>query len=277
VPQPVNMATQGDMSPALRRLGQSVLLSQDEIDFFEGIQNNIVSYKRGESILGDGHEYTCCYAIRDGWAMAYRITAAGRRQIVALYLPGDFIGLHINFHRKAIFNLDALTKLEVALIEPMRLIEIHQKFPVLASGLDWSSVRSLNILGEHNVSLGARTADQRILHLMLEIWCRLLIVGEANAEGFTMRMTQQQTADVLGLSLVHTNKMLKSLIKRNLLKINGRHVSIPNLKSAIEVADFDPAFLDTFRTAAMSSSGNDGIDTQMDEISAIAEEVAQKN
>ena len=136
MPEPIQIATHGELSPSLRRLGQSVLLSRDEIEFFEGIQNNVVSYERGETVLADGNDFACCYCIRDGWAISYRITAAGRRQIVALYLPGDFIGLHINFHRKAIFSLDALTALEVALIEPMRIIEVHQRFPVLASGLD---------------------------------------------------------------------------------------------------------------------------------------------
>lgn len=277
MPEPIQIATQGELSPSLRRLGQSVLLSRDEIEFFEGIQNNVVSYERGESILKDGDEFTCCYGIRDGWAISYRITSAGRRQIVALYLPGDFIGLHINFHRKAIFSLDALTSLEVALIEPMRIIEIHQRFPVLASGLDWSAVRSSNIMSEHNVSLGARTADQRILHFLLEVWCRLMLVGEATADGFIMRMTQQQIADVLGLSLVHTNKMMKSLARRNLMQIEQRFVTIPELKDAIRMADFDPTFLDTFRTAAIASTGVEKLDDRMNQISQIAEEVAEED
>jgi DNA-binding transcriptional regulator LsrR (DeoR family) len=124
--------------------------------------------------------------------------------------------------------------------------------------------------------LGARTADQRILHFMLEIWCRLMVVGEASADGFTMRMTQQQIADVLGLSLVHTNKMMKSLTRRNLMQIDQRFVTIPELKDAIRMADFDPAFLDTFRTAAIASSGFGKLDDRMDQISQIAEEVAEE-
>ena len=131
-------------------------------------------------------------------------------------------------------------------------------------------------MSEHNGSLGARTADQRILHFMLEIWCRLMVVGEASADGFTMRMTQQQIADVLGLSLVHTNKMMKSLTRRNLMQIDQRFVTIPELKDAIRMADFDPAFLDTFRTAAIASSGFGKLDDRMDQISQIAEEVAEE-
>jgi CRP-like cAMP-binding protein len=271
MPEAVQMATQGALSPALRRLGQCVLLSQQEIDFFEGMQNNVVAYKRGETMLEDGQPYTCCFCIRSGWAISYRITAAGRRQIVSVFLPGDFIGLHINFSRQAIFSIDALTDLDVALIEPMRLIEIHQKFPILASGLDWSAVRNLNILGEHNVSMGARTADQRILHFLLELWCRLLLIGEASSDGFVLRMTQQQLADALGLSLVHTNKMLKALERRDLIAIENRMVSVPDLEAAIKEADFDPAFLETFRTASLASTGYEKLDERLEQIANIAE------
>ena len=271
MPQAVQMATQGELSPALRRLGQCVLLSQQEIDFFEGMQNNVVAYKRGETILEDGQDYSCCFCVKSGWAISYRITAAGRRQIVSIYLPGDFIGLHINFNRQAIFTIDALTELEVALIEPMRLIEIHQKFPILASGLDWSAVRSANILSEHNVSLGARTADQRILHFFLELWCRLLLIGEASSDGFLLRMTQQQVADAMGLSLVHTNKMMKALERRKLIAVENRLISVPDLEAAIAEADFDPAFLETFRTASLASTGYEKLDERLEQIANISE------
>jgi len=244
-----------DLSPALMRLSQSVLLSDEEIAFFDGIQNNVIAYKRGEAILAQGEDMKYTMSVLDGWVMSYRITSAGRRQIVALYLPGDFIGLHINFVKTSIVNLTALSNVSVSMIEPLRIVEVHQRFPILASGLDWSASRTTNILIEHNISLGARTAEEKILHFYLELWCRLMLVAEAGSEGFEMRMTQEQTGDVLGLSTVHINKTLKVLVDKGLLAIENRTVSFPDIREAIRMADFDTAFLDTFRTAALATSG----------------------
>jgi len=276
VPQTINFAHDGDVSPPLRRLGQSVLLSADEIDFFEKMQHNRAVYAKGEALISEGDDFRCCFAIRSGWAISYRVTMAGRRQILSVYLPGDFIGLHINFHRRAIYTVAALTELETALIEPMRLIEINQRHPVLAAGLDWAAVRSSNILSEHNISLGARTAEERILHFYLELWCRLMLVGEASSDGFRMRMTQEQVGNALGLSVVHVNKKLKALCRSGVLKIEGRMVSVPDIRAAIRMADFDAAFLDTFRIASDASNRTNDTRDLLEQIDELTEEMAER-
>lgn len=276
MPKSIQYAHEADISPPMRRLGQSVLLSTDEIEFFESMQNNRATYSKNEAMIEEGEEYRCCFALRSGWAMSYRVTLSGRRQILSIYLPGDFIGLHINFHRRAVYTVSALTKVETALIEPMRLIEIHQRWPVLAAGLDWSSVRTSNILSEHNISLGARTAQERILHFYLELWCRLMLVGEASSDGFHMRMTQEQVANALGLSVVHVNKSLKSLCKQGLLSIKGRMVDVPDVKAAVRMADFDAAFLDTFRIANDSSKRQNSTRDLLETIEELTQEMAER-
>lgn len=257
------------------RLSQSILLSDEEIAFFDGIQNNQVAYSRGEEIIAEGDEMKYTMSVLDGWVISYRVTSAGRRQIVALYLPGDFIGLHINFLKTSIVSLTALTNVKLSMIEPMRIIEVHQRFPILASGLDWSASRNTNILIEHNISLGARTAEEKILHLYLELWCRLMLVAEADSEGFEMRLTQEQTGDLLGLSTVHVNKTLKVLVDKGLLKVDQRQVRFPNFREAIRLADFDGTFLDTFRTAALASSNKDTASERIDELIEATDELKQ--
>ena len=276
MPKTIEYAHDGNVSPPLRRLGQSVMLSTNEIEFFESMQHNRVTYAKNEAMIEEGNEFRCCFAILSGWAISYRVTMSGRRQILSVHLPGDFIGLHINFHRRAIYTVSALTNVEVAMIEPMRLIEIHQKYPVLAAGLDWSAVRASNILSEHNISLGARTAEERILHFYLEIWCRLMLVGEASSDGFDMRMTQEQVANALGLSIVHVNKKLKSLCKQGLLEIKGRRVAVPDVAKAIRMADFDAAFLDTFRVANDASNRRGETRDLLETIDELTEEMAER-
>ncbi len=276
MPEPIEFAHDGDVSPPLRRLGQSVLLSQDEVAFFENMQANRIAYAKNEALISEGDDYRCCFALRKGWAISSRMTMAGRRQILSVYLPGDFIGLHINFHRRAIYTVSALTPVEAALIEPMRLIEIQQRWPVLAAGMDWSAVRATNILSEHNVSLGARTAQERILHFYLELWCRLMLVGEASSEGFDMKMTQEQVANTLGLSVVHVNKTLKALVKKGLLKIEGRRVEVPDVAMAVRMADFDAAFLDSFRLANDASTRRDGTRDMLEAIDELTDEMMER-
>jgi len=235
-------------SALVRRLGRSVLLTSEEVDYLETMQVNQASIDKGDEFLQDGEPMRLTFLIRSGWVMRYRITAGGRRLIIGISLPGDFIGLHVNFKNSSIYSAAALTDASLALIEPVRIIEIHRRFPVLASGLDWMTVRHANILSEHKVSLGARSAAQRILHFLLELWTRLEQIGQANAKGFELELTQEQIGDCMGLSTVHVNRSISRLCKENLLRIDKGMVTFPQVSRSVSFADFDKRFLMEFST-----------------------------
>jgi CRP/FNR family transcriptional regulator len=239
-----------DASPLVRRLGRSVLLTSEEVDYLETMQVNQAAVGKGDEFIHDGEPLRVTFLVRRGWVIRYRITPAGRRLIIGVSLPGDFIGLHVNFSHSSIFSAAALTNSSLALIEPVRILEIHRRFPVLASGLDWMSMRHANILAEHKISLGARTAAQRILHFLLELWIRLEQVGLANDKGFELELTQEQIGDCMGLSTVHVNRSLSRLSKEKLLKIEKGAVTFPEVSRSISFADFDERFLMEFATKA---------------------------
>ncbi|MEM5473119.1 Crp/Fnr family transcriptional regulator [Hoeflea sp. AS60] len=246
-------------SPLVRRLGRSVLLTSEEVDYLETMQVNQAAIGKGDEFIHDGEPMRVTFLVRRGWVIRYRITPAGRRLIIGVSLPGDFIGLHVNFSHTAIFSAAALTNSSLALIEPVRLLEIHRRFPVLASGLDWMSVRHSNILAEHKVSLGARTAAQRILHFLLELWVRLEQVGLANAKGFELELTQEQIGDCMGLSTVHVNRSLSRLSKENLIRIEKGAVTFPQASRSISFADFDERFLMEFSPETDPLGGGKGM------------------
>ncbi|MBU4529219.1 MAG: Crp/Fnr family transcriptional regulator [Hoeflea sp.] len=237
-----------DASALVRRLGRSMLLTSEEVEYLETMQVNQASVDKGDEFLHDGEPLRLTFLIRSGWVMRYRITAGGRRLIIGISLPGDFIGLHVNFKNSSIYSAAALTNSSLALIEPVRILEIHRRFPVLASGLDWMTVRHTNILAEHKVSLGARTAAQRILHFLLELWTRLEQVGLANGKGFELELTQEQIGDCMGLSTVHVNRSISRLCKENLVRIDKGMVTFPQVNRSVSFADFDDRFLMEFST-----------------------------
>lgn len=233
-----------------------MLLTSEEVDYLETMQINQASVTKGDEFIHDSEPLRVTFLVRRGWVIRYRITPAGRRLIIGVSLPGDFIGLHVNFSHSSIFSAAALTNSSLALIEPVRILEIHRRFPVLASGLDWMSMRHSNILAEHKVSLGARTAAQRILHFLLELWIRLEQVGLATAKGFDLELTQEQIGDCMGLSTVHVNRSLSRLSRENLVKIEKGVVTFPEVTRSVSFADFDERFLMEFATKTDGLGGS---------------------
>lgn len=235
-----------DFSPLIRKLGGLMQLSADEISFLEGLQINRAIVESRTDFVREGEDFEATYVLQRGWAIRYRTLEDGRRQIHGFLLPGDVVGLNVNFRRRATYSVAAHTECELALVEPMRLMEIQQRFPILSSALSWITVREYAILAEHAVRLGRRSAYERTVHLLLELYQRLELIGAADDLRFTFPVSQNDLSDVLGLSLVHVNRTIRRLNREQVVRIDRRHVELLDVDRLREIADMPEAFLEDF-------------------------------
>ena len=97
--------------------------------------------------------------------------------------------------------------------------------------------------GEHLVDLGRRSAYERLAHLILELLVRLRTVGFADELSYSLPLTQELMADVLGLSGPHTNRMIRCLREEGLVTIEDRRVVIHDLASLASLAGFEESYL----------------------------------
>lgn len=233
--------------PIARKLGAMTLLSDEELAFLEGLHSNSATITPETDFIEDGEAFKATFIVVSGWAIRYVLTPSGRRQILSYALPGDILGLHVNFRRTSSYSAAALTQLELAVVEPLRINEISQKYPVLAAGLSWCTAREFAILGDQTVRLGRLDASKRLIHLLLELWHRLRLVGETKEDWFEFPMTQNDLADTLGLSLVHINRQMQKLKKLGLITMDNGWLRLVNVPRLTEYAEFNPEHLQEFR------------------------------
>ncbi|MBD3664420.1 Crp/Fnr family transcriptional regulator [Sulfitobacter aestuariivivens] len=233
-------------SPLVRKLGSLCLLSEEEISFLEGWQNNTIDVEAGVDFFVEGTERKTTFIMLEGWSIRYTVLSNGRRQILSYALPGDILGLHINFNAKATYSAAALSTSRLAVVDPRRILEIYQKFPILASGLSWATAREFAILGDQTVRLGRLSAKARLAHLLLELWHRLELIGNNEGNWLQLPMTQSDLADTLGLSLVHTNRSMAALRKSGLVSMTKNHIKLENIDALVQMAEFNPDHLAEF-------------------------------
>jgi CRP-like cAMP-binding protein len=80
-----------------------------------------------------------------------------------------------------------------------------------SSALQWASIVQGAIAREWLVSLGQRTAAERLAHLLWEIYHRHQIVGLTSGNSCEFPVAQADLADTLGLPTVHVNRTLQDL------------------------------------------------------------------
>jgi CRP-like cAMP-binding protein len=198
-------------------------------------------------ILREGTKQSAIPLIMKGWACRYRDLPNGKRQFTTLYLPGD---LCEPFGALPSFTSDGLLALTPVVFARVGLHEIEQaavRGPLVRRALWWDLLMASSIEREHLVSLGRRSASERIGHFFCEVHVRLTMIGQVNALSFDMPVTQNDMSDLLGLTSVHVNRSLQDLRRSGLITLNRRRLTINDLQGLRELSLFDPDYLHASR------------------------------
>jgi CRP-like cAMP-binding protein len=233
-------------TPLTRKLIQLVDLSREEVTVLQGLQSKTRLVRRNREIVTQGRKYDSLFVMLDGISIRYRILHDGRRQILNIGLPGDFVGFPACFFERALYPISALTDVALACIPFGILIDLFEKSPHLAAAF-WSFSSEAAIYTERLTDIGRRTALERVAHFLLELLSRFQIIGLADECSFPMPLTQELLGDALSLSLPHVNRTLRQLREDGLVSIEAHQVFIKDVEALSALSDFEKSYLSRFK------------------------------
>ncbi len=210
-----------------------------EFAFVEAFKSGELSVEAGATLFAEGTDSAHLYTVLSGWAFRYKMLEDGRRQILNFALPGDLLGLQSAVFEKLNHSAESLTDLVLCVFERKQLWHLYKKHPGLAFDITWLASREESILDENLISVGRRSARERVSYLLLLLFERAERIGQAKKTTALFPVTQDHLADALGLSLVHTNKTLRRLVKDGLIKWNTGQLEICELDGLAEVAGYE--------------------------------------
>lgn len=212
-----------------------------ELDFVSHFKNGELNADAGATILVEGTHAAHLYTVLDGWAFRYKILEDGRRQILNYVVPGDMIGLQGALMEEMQHSVEALTPITLCVFERSRVFSLFEKHPGLAYDLTWIAAREESILDEHLLSVGRRSALERAAYLLAFLHERQKFCNPLQQrEKRTIPVTQVHVADTLGLSIVHTNKTLRKLAARGLVRWLDRGCEVLDAEGLAAVANWEP-------------------------------------
>ena len=187
---------------------------------------------------------TVAYLLLEGYACRHKLLADGRRQITAIVVPGDICNPEAVTRGRNAYGVQALSSCVLNEIAVDHLSYSGKGNSHLHNILWRQMVRDQAISHEWLVGLGRRTARERIAHLFCELWYRLDAIGLVQQDSYVFPLTQGETADVLGLSTVHVNRVLQELRRADLVHWSRGRLTILDRLALEAVAGFDPTYLD---------------------------------
>ncbi|OLP62369.1 Crp/Fnr family transcriptional regulator [Xaviernesmea oryzae] len=211
----------------------------EELDFVSSFKTGELTLNAGTTVLSEGAQSAHLFTVLSGWAFRYKMLDDGRRQILNFAMPGDLIGLQATLMAEMQHSVEALSSMTLCVFERERLGQVYREQPDLAFDITWIAAQEERILDEHLLSIGRRTAMERAAYLLAFLAQRGRASGLFRDQPIVVPLTQQHVADTLGLSIVHTNKTLKKLAERGLLRWGERGCEIMDESGLLRVAGWD--------------------------------------
>lgn len=228
----------------LRKQPLFVPFTEDEIQFMMQFKSGELSVDAGTTVLMEGSNSPQIYTVFSGMGTRYTTLENGRRQVINFLFPGDFIGLQASLMGEMKHSVEASTPMVLCAFRRSDLWNLFRAQPGRAYDLTWIAAVEEHFLGETIATLGQRDAAQRIAWAFLRVEKRLRAVGlgssGANTATVPLPFRQQDLADALGLSLVHTNKTLARLRSLKVATWADGMLSVMDRAGLAEIAMVEP-------------------------------------
>lgn len=198
--------------------------------------NPVRSFERHQYLAREGEHRSSLLLIEEGWACRFRMLADGRRHIVAFFLRGDLCEPHWALAPAAPGPVLALTPVQARAIPIGEVVEDGGQLGVTGSQVVQALVENSTRLAEWTVSLGRKTATERICELFCNVFERLQASGVAGRNTCPFPLTQHDLADATGLTPVHVNRLLTALRRRGMIELRGKILKIPDIEGLRQMA-----------------------------------------
>jgi len=210
-----------------------------ELDFVATFKTGELTVEAGATIVLEENKSPHLYTILEGWAFRHKALADGRRQVLNFALPGDLVGLQLAILNEMQHTVTALTDTTLCVFQRDKVWKVFQEYPALAYSMTWMAAREEQMLEGHLLSLGRRTAVERLAALILHLYDRAVEVGYAGNLVLDAPFTQTHLSDTLGITPVHTSRTLKKLQDRKLIEWTRDRIRILDRDTMERIAAYE--------------------------------------
>jgi CRP/FNR family transcriptional regulator len=199
------------------------------------------SYQAGQSIVWSGDRMDFVASVVTGIATLTQTMEDGRRQMVGLLLPSDFVGRP--GRQTAAFDVTAATDVVMCCFRKKPFEEMMSRTPHIGQRLLEMTLDELDAAREWMLLLGRKTAREKIASLVAIIARReasLHLKETGSGMVVDLPLTREEMADYLGLTLETVSRQISALKKDGVIRLEGnRHVIIPDFDRLVEEAGDD--------------------------------------
>ena len=219
-------------------------LSDDEAMFVARMEENERPVRRRDVIMEADSAVSELFVLKEGWAIAATPRRNGRGQTLKVYLPGEVIGLPALGVARAPHDVRMVTDGVVCPFPKDHMTSVYGRSPRLAALFTALSGIDQIALKDQIAIMGGGDARQRMAHFLLDTHERLLITNPSLGKRFRMPLRQVDIAEVLGLTKVYVNRLLRAFTEDGLIEIERPYIRILAPDEMRRITDYKNRYSD---------------------------------
>ncbi|UAK25549.1 Crp/Fnr family transcriptional regulator [Sphingomonas nostoxanthinifaciens] len=239
----MNEAIRGALSAFLRRLLLRSVLSIEERSAVLGLPGNSMQLRSHYDVAFPGRKSEFVCLVAEGLLARSDLGANGARQITSLYIPGDMCDLIASVLPDVSWTVATVSSSTVVEVPRAALLAIAAEYPAIAQALWRDTAVDAAGLGKWIGLLGRRDARERVAHLFCEMGRRMEQIGAGSRWSFQLPMTQEKLGEVVGLTAVHVNRILRAFRETEIMTFKAGRVKVTNGRLLDEIAEFSSEYL----------------------------------
>ena len=229
---------------SIRRLALFKGVAEKDISWTQEFRSDQFKVKAKKALYKETEHSDYMFTLYHGWVLQYVTLSNGKRQIIRISLPGDFLGFQADFGGPMCHTAVALTDTVLCAFPTKDIKSMFQQNVGLAMRMADMHARDSSISQNHLVGVGQKTAEERLAYLCVELFHRIKIIyGDNIINEIEFPLTQEDLGDTLGLTQIHVNRTLKGLRERGLMEIKNKRLTIHNIDEMKELGSFDEKIL----------------------------------
>jgi CRP/FNR family cyclic AMP-dependent transcriptional regulator len=214
----------------------SFLKDQDLKTLSEGMSE--AHYENGQYIFKEGDPAECFHVLTQGAVKCVKSSQTGKQAVMKVLLPGDLFCCEAAVfdgkpHPGCAQPMGPVTLLKIPKRAYLKLLKTN---PTAAIEVIKYLSGRLSEAQETSKTFALQRADQRIAALLVKLADR---AGKTTADGILLdlKLSRQDLADMTGLALETTIRILSKFIQQSFLAKSGRAIVLRDIKALRVIAE----------------------------------------
>jgi CRP-like cAMP-binding protein len=209
----------------------------DEFDLINLSNNKSCNfYKKGHMVFFEGRIPTGVYCLEQGLVKIYRVGMDGKEQIVRISTPGSLLGIRSMLSNER-YTASAATLEDsvICFINKSFFFHLMKKYPKMSTEMVSYLCEMLKEAEDKIISIAQKPVRERLAESLLILNQVFAPNGKSEIK-HKISLPREDLANIVGTATETVIRYLHEFKDENLISINGRSITLRNIKELKQVA-----------------------------------------